>query len=149
MHCIIEDYKANNIIVNIGNKNKYKFIDLGSLKKISDYNDISVCGPQLGSKMFLHWQPELLLGKFSSCSKKIDYFALGVLCYRLIFRKYPYSNSTKSENEVYEIYYREYDKAKNDFLLYKNEDNKLIIEFIIKCMHPDPTQRPDNMNFLE
>ena len=141
---IIEDFKAQNIVQDINKK--WFLIDIGSVKSNYNSHNISLLEqPIVGSRMYLHCPPELLLKEYTKCSIKIDYFSLGVLCYLVIVGEFPYSNSESNLNKVYQQYYTEYKDAIRKLKKYSENYNYLIIDFIISCLNPNCDDRTSEM----
>lgn len=159
---VIKDYKPRNIILTETDAGReYKLVDLGSCLKESDIPFKSTNNlAKLGGGDFLYWAPEVLLGEFDKCDRRLDYFSFGVTCFRIITGEHPYSNSGSAPERVRDNYEREYGiavgKLENSDLTRTVETR--LLRFIVDSLNPDCSKRPgrwfrpqmeDRKNYLE
>ena len=109
---ILCDYKALNLLFNQHSMTPM-FVDLGNIKTLGDIHlDRLAVNKKIGSRRFLHWPPELLIGDANYCGTKCNEFILGVLLYFSVMHKYPYQNDESLESsELYHKYDIEYNEA--------------------------------------
>lgn len=141
---VIRDLKAKNIILSPG-KDKLFLIDLGSCRR--EDNMISrrklKIWNRFGSGQFLHWPLEQLTEDKNKCSKKVDYFAFGVLMYETVFNYRPYTNKEKILSVAKKKYAKEYEIAKNEIhkAVKANYLPIELAELMIHTLHPEPENR--------
>lgn len=115
---VIRDFKAKNIIASSRGGHLF-MIDFGSCRR--EDNMVSrrrlKMMQRLGSGKFLHWPLEQLLEDREKCSRKVDYFAFGVLLYETIFNTSPYTNCIKEPSIAKEKYNQEYLRARENIVL--------------------------------
>ncbi|HFH9839311.1 TPA: protein kinase [Streptococcus suis] len=141
---VIRDLKAKNIILS-PKKDKLYLIDLGSCRR--EDNMVSrrrfKMWKRFGSGQFLHWPLEQLVEDKTKCSRKVDYFAFGVLLYETLFNHRPYSNTEKIISIAKKIYEEEYEVAK--YKIQKALESGFVptelAELMIHTLHPDSEER--------
>lgn len=141
---VIRDLKAKNIIFS-PEKDKLFLIDLGSCRR--EDNMISrrklKMWQRFGSGQFLHWPLEQLTEDKNKCSRKVDYFAFGVLMYETVFNYRPYTNNEKTIPAAKKKYEKEYEMAKNEIHKAVEADYLPIelAELMIHTLHPESENR--------
>ncbi len=141
---VIRDLKAKNMILS-PKRDKVYLIDLGSCRR--EDNMISrrkmKMWQRFGSGKFLHWPLEQLTEDKAKCSRKVDYFAFGVLVYETIFNRRPYTN----KEIIIPIAKRRYDE---EYMMAKDEIQKAVendclptelAELMIHALHPEAENR--------
>lgn len=141
---VIRDLKAKNMILS-PEKDKLSLIDLGSCRR--EDNMISrrkiKMWQRFGSGKFLHWPLEQLTEDKNKCSRKVDYFAFGVLMYETVFNHRPYTNNEKMIQAAKKRYEKEYEIAKNEIQKAIEVDYLPIelAELMIHALQPEPENR--------
>ena len=126
---IYYDLKAENILVAELNGNPIiKIIDLGFARNalLSYDKDIQ------GTPYYI--APELL--KNEQHNHKVDFYALGMLLYRIVYGKFPFVNET--ELDIYKAHIEE------EFILGPSIYSKKLISVIEKLIKKKPEDRYDN-----
>ncbi len=126
---IYYDLKAENILVSELNGNPIiKLIDLGFARNalLSYDKDIQ------GTPYYI--APELL--KNEQHNHKVDFYALGMLLYRIVYGKFPFVNET--ELDIYKAHIEE------EFVLGSSIYSKKLISVIEKLIKKKPEDRYDN-----
>lgn len=110
---VIRDFKANNIIYDsCGNM---KLIDYGSVRRENelDYHKRALPGKELGSGKYLFRPIEQMAEIKGLLSRKMDYFAYGVLMFYTLFLQYPFSNTEPCLEDARRRYNEEYEIVKS------------------------------------
>jgi cGMP-dependent protein kinase len=123
---IHRDIKPNNIMIS---KNGYvKLIDFGTSKFVDDYT----CS-LLGTPHYI--APEILAGKGYSFS--CDFWSIGIMCYEIYYKKFPFGNNAKDAIDVYnDVIYGKF-KFESDF----DEDESDFKELIKVLLEKEPEKR--------
>lgn len=129
---IYYDLKPDNILVlEIKNNPVVKLIDLGLAKY--------VLSPEIQQEITgtAHYiAPELL--KKEKHSYTVDFYSLGMLMYRLVYGRYPFTGESESEIEIYKA------QLEDEFEYPSTFYSKKLIDVIIKLLKKDPSERYDN-----
>ena len=126
---IYYDLKAENILVAELNGNPIiKIIDLGFARNALLNYDKDIQGTPY------YIAPELL--KNEQHNHKVDFYALGMLLYRIVYGKFPFVNET--ELDIYKAHIEE------EFILGPSIYSKKIISVIEKLIKKRPEDRYDN-----
>ena len=126
---IYYDLKAENILVAELNGNPIiKIIDLGFARNVLLSYDKDIQGTPY------YIAPELL--KNEQHNHKVDFYALGMLLYRIVYGKFPFVNET--ELDIYKAHIEE------EFILGPSIYSKKIISVIEKLIKKRPEDRYDN-----
>lgn len=141
---VIRDLKAKNMVLS-PEKDKLFLIDLGSCRREDDMISQRKLKmkQRFGSGKFLHWPLEQLTENRNKCSRKVDYFALGVLMYETVFNHRPYTNSESRIPEAEKRYEKEYEMAKNKIKRAVEVDYLPVelAEVMIHALQPEPENR--------
>ena len=141
---VIRDLKAKNMILS-SEKDRLFMIDLGSFRR--EDNMISrrklKMSQRFGGGKFLHWPLEQLIEDKNKCSRKVDYFAFGVLIYETVFNYRPYTNSEDRVPEAEKRYEKEYEIAKSEIKKAVMEEYlpKELAEVMLHALQPEPEKR--------
>lgn len=141
---VIRDFKPRNIIYKEGVKNLI-MIDYGSAR--SEDNMISRrklhMGRRFGGGSYLHWPLEQLIEDENLCSRKVDYFAFGVMAFYTLTLERPYTNKSSDIKTARKIYSQEFDEARLKIEALNSEgiipDNAA--KMICDCLEPEPDKR--------
>lgn len=126
---IYYDLKAENILVaEINNKPVVKLIDLGFTQKVNKGSVDSI----IGTPFYL--APELL--KNESHDHRVDFYSLGILLYRIVYGKFPFSS--EKEIDVYKAHIEE------EFEFGQTGHSPNLIKVIVKLLKKNPVDRYKN-----
>ena len=130
------DLKLENILIkyeNKNNKNKYivKLTDYGISKQLMNKTHFTT---KIGT---LQYEAPEILEDIKNYNEKCDLWSLGVIIYRLCFKKFPYNGET----EIAIL-----NSLKNGQKLLKKTDNKELNDLILKLLVINPKER---MNWNE
>jgi serine/threonine protein kinase/tetratricopeptide (TPR) repeat protein len=123
------DLKTENILCRIEDRTaKIKLIDLGFAAKQSEVT----LQERRGSAEYI--APELLQNK--PFDHRVDFYSLGILFYKLIFKKFPFSKL--SELEIYKAHIEE------NFIIGSTEIIPALSKIISRLLEKDPGNRYEN-----
>lgn len=123
---IYYDLKPENILIKeIGGKPHIKLIDLGFARLQSDESENEITGTAE------YIAPELL--KKEPHDHRVDLYALGILLYRLLYKKFPFS--TEDQLEVYKAH------VEKEFDFPRSSYSSELINVIKKLLNKNPEER--------
>jgi serine/threonine protein kinase len=123
------DLKPENILVSNGNGQPViKLIDFGFARKVSEEVESNITGTPY------YLAPELL--KNQPHDYRVDFYSLGILLYRIVYGKLPFS--AKSEIEIYKAHIEE------EFVFEESKYSPALINVISKLLKKNPLERYNN-----
>lgn len=143
VNIIHRDLKPSNIY--LLKDGEIKILDFG-LSKLIDFTSITNTGDQLGTPLYM--SPEQI-----SDSKNIDYrsdfYALGVIFYKLLTNVTPYGNITSREELYYKIQVEPPVSIRTYIPTIDNSIDNLIILLLEKANYKRPNSIQDILSYLE
>eukprot|EP01084_Bolivina_argentea_P308599 533673_1 len=134
---IHKDLKLSNLFVFIKNNKelRIKIGDFGLCEKIeikdSKYKNITLSA-YCGTKYY--WPPEII--KHENYDKKADIWTLGIICYQLLFAKYPFASDQDSIEKAFNNI-----QHPKPILSYYDQSIGSAIAFCKQCLVKDPKER--------
>lgn len=131
------DIKPDNIIVN---DKKVILIDFGIARHLdmpsltASYNFFGPLTPGYGA-------PEQIKNEKRKISSRTDLFALGILCYEMIYGVNPFIDGSKNMNEIF--------KKTLTMKISCNTKDQYLDYFVNSCLEKNPSKRPHSIKFAK
>jgi len=145
----IRDLKPRNLVFTRGEKSRLLLIDVGSARPIGQPRggSRSRSRVRLGTRNWVYWAPEVLLGNGSDATEQSDFFSFAATAFYLLLGRAPYSNSEADPQKALDAYLAEYSSI-TAMWMERSETlhmPALPSQWVNQCLHPLRSERPEKM----
>lgn len=136
---VIRDFKPRNLIAP-DDGSGLVLVDVGGVRAERSMLSNHPRRHRIGAGSWRYWPPEQLLERIDLLDRRVDYFALGSTLFALLFGSPPYANRSDASSLVAD-YERRHAELR-DWIRRAPDVPPRLGEFIVRCLVPDPSQRP-------
>lgn len=139
---LIRDIKPSNVLVM---KGKFALFDFSTTRPLDEVNALNR-RDRLGTRSGRYWAPELLSPTQGAIGVNSDYFSFATTLYQSVRQDSGpvWKNKVAGQEESARAYALEYEKVRLKLpkAFRKFDLDKAHIEFLVRCMNPNPEHRP-------
>jgi glycosyltransferase involved in cell wall biosynthesis/tRNA A-37 threonylcarbamoyl transferase component Bud32 len=149
----VRDLKPRNLVLTRDEKPQLLFIDVGSARPIEQPIGAirSRSRVRLGTRNWVYWAPEVLVGNGMGATERSDFFSFGATVFYALLGREPFSNAEADPDKAMDAYFAEYPAITAAWMerceaLHVPESCAI---FIKQSLHPLRAERPEWMPFYE